>query len=144
MLSQRSHYALRALLILAAKTGDGPLQSWQIAKSANLSPKFLETVLLELKKAGLVLSRRGCKGGYVLGRPAEKISFAEIVMATDGSMALSPCVSEIAYRRCDDCFDEASCSIRKALVRVRDITSDALHSYDLASAAESMRLQGAL
>jgi Rrf2 family protein len=144
MLSQRSHYALRAMLVLAANGSDTPMRTGQIAKAANLSPKFLEVILLELRKAGILRSYRGCKGGFVLARPARDISFADIVQVTDGSLALSRCVSEVSYARCEDCFDEAHCEIRRALRTTRDMTSQVLQSYDLASAAHRMRGAGTL
>ena len=144
MLSQRSHYALRAMLVLAAHDGDLPMQTWQIAKAASLPPKFLEVILLQLRKAGILQSFRGCKGGFVLARAAKDISFADIVAVADGSLALSGCVSEMAYARCDDCFDEAHCEIRRALLSARDVTTNVLQSYDLASAARRMRGAGVL
>src|SRR5690242_13099117 len=107
MLSKRSHYALRALLVLAGGDGVAPMRTGQIAKAASLSPKFLEVILLELRKAGILRSYRGCKGGFLLARPASEISFADIVRVTGGSMALSSCTSEVAYARCDGCFDES-------------------------------------
>ena len=82
--------------------------------------KFLEQILLELKRRGLVHSVRGRHGGYQLGRNPKDISFAEIIRLIDGPLALSPCASRTAYRRCDDCTDEATCAIRKALIDVRN------------------------
>jgi Rrf2 family protein len=144
MLSQRSHYALRAMLVLAANGSDTPMRTGQIAKAANLSSKFLEVILLELRKAGILRSYRGCKGGFVLARSADAISFADIVQVTDGSLALSRCASEISYTRCDDCFDETYCEIRRALLAARAVTSNVLQSYDLASAARRMQSTGSL
>ena len=144
MLSKRAHYALRAMLVLAASDGATPMRTGQIAKAAKLSPKFLEVILLELRKAGLLRSYRGCKGGFLLARAAQAISFADIVRVTDGSLALSPCVSEVAHARCEDCFDEAFCEIRHALARARDATNAMLQSYDLAGAAARLQAGGQL
>jgi Rrf2 family protein len=144
MLSQRGHYALRALLVLAANDEGTPMRTPQIAKATNLSSKFLEVILLELRKAGLLQSFRGCKGGFVLGRPASDITFADIVRVTDGSLALSPCACEIAYARCKDCFDEPYCEIRRALTAAQGTTTAILQSYDLAGAALRMRAAGKL
>ena len=95
MLSQKSHYALRALLVLAAR-GDGkPIQIAEIADSANIPKKFLEQILLELKKPGIVRSHRGRSGGYSLGRPAKDISFADVLRVTDGPLALTPCGAKV-------------------------------------------------
>jgi len=135
MLSQRSHYALRAMLILAAHGDRPPLCTAEIARAANVSPKFLEAILLTLRKSGLLVSHRGCKGGFQLARSANQISFADVVRVTDGSLALAPCVNELAPAKCEDCFDEHSCQIRHALLRARVSTDEVLNSYDLASAS---------
>jgi Rrf2 family protein len=144
MLSQKSRYALRALLVLAARSETGPLQISEIAETAGVPRKFLEQILLELKKPGIVQSHRGRSGGYSLGRPAKNISFADILRVTDGPLALSPCVSVMAYRKCDDCFEESVCAIRKALLAARDATAEVLESRSLAAAAAQMRRCGAL
>ena len=144
MLSQRSRYALRAMLVLAASTTHSPMRTAEIARGANISPKFLEAILLELRKAGLLISHRGCKGGFQLARPANQISFADVVRVTDGSLALAPCVNEIAPGKCQDCFEESFCEIRRALLTARDVTANALRSYDVAGAVSRMRNTGTL
>src|SRR5579871_585517 len=116
MLSQKSRYALRALLVLTARGEAVPVQISEIAQDAKVPRKFLEQILLELKKPGIVRSHRGRSGGYSLGRPAKDISFADVLRVTDGPLALSPCVSMMAYRKCDDCFEETVCVISKALL----------------------------
>ena len=127
---------------MTARGDRAPMCAPQIASVARLSPKFLEHILLELRKAGILRSFRGRKGGFILGRPASEITFADIVKAMDGSLALSPCVCEISYTRCKDCFDEAFCEIRRALARARDVTDAVLESYDLEGAAIRMREAG--
>ena len=144
MISQKARYALRALLYLAARGDDAPVQIAEIAEAEKIPRKFLEAILLELKKTGIVRSHRGRSGGYSLGRPAKDISFADVLRVTDGPLALSPCVSVMAYRKCDDCFDEAVCGIRKALLAARDATAEVLESRSLAAAAAQMRRSGAL
>src|SRR5450755_1460568 len=139
MLSQKSRYALKALLVLAARGDTDPMQISDIADTAHIPRKFLEQILLELKKTGIVRSHRGRAGGYALGRPAKDISFADVLRVTDGPLALSPCVSVMAYRPCDDCFDEAVCAIRKALLAARDATAEILESRNLAAAAQQVR-----
>lgn len=134
MLSQKARYALRALYVLAAKPADQTAMIAEIADEARAPRKFLEQILLDLKKRGIVRSQRGRHGGYGLGRPAEKITFAEIIRTIDGPLALSPCVSVTAYRRCDDCMDEATCATRKVLLAVRDATADILEHRTLADA----------
>jgi Rrf2 family protein len=144
MLSQKSRYALKALLVLAAQGDSAPMQIAEIAEAAQVPRKFLEQILLELKKPGIVRSQRGRAGGYALGRAAKDISFADVLRVTDGPLALTPCVSVMAYGKCDDCFDEAICGIRKAMLAARDATAAALESRSLAAAAAQMKRAGAL
>jgi Rrf2 family protein len=110
-----------------------------IAQEADVPRKFLEQILLELRKRGILRSLRGRSGGYLLGRAAKDISFADILRVTDGPLALSPCVSVTAYQACEDCFDEAVCPIRKALLAARDATAEVLESRTLAMAAAQLR-----
>ncbi len=144
MISQKARYALRALLYLAAKGDAAVVQISEIAEKERIPRKFLEAILLELKKPGIVTSQRGRSGGYSLGRPAKKISFADVLRVTDGPLALSPCVSVMAYRPCDDCFDEAICAIRKALLAARDATARILETQNLSDAAKQLQKSGAL
>lgn len=134
MLSYKTRYALRALFVLGENKGDDPVMIADIARQANVPRKFLEQILLEMKRRGIVHSRRGKYGGYALGRRPEDISFAEVFRLTDGPLALSPCASRTAHRRCDDCEDENSCAIRKVLLKVRDATADILEHHTLADA----------
>lgn len=137
MLSQKARYALRALFVLGARETQEPVMIADIAEEANVPRKFLEQILLELKKRGIVHSTRGKFGGYTLGRNAEAISFAEVIRAIDGPLALSPCASRTAYRRCDDCVDEVTCAIRKVLLDVREATAGILEQRTLAQALAS-------
>ncbi|MDP3853990.1 Rrf2 family transcriptional regulator [Phenylobacterium sp.] len=134
MLSQKARYGLRALVELARAQGQ-QVTSGELALRADAPRKFLEAILLELARNRLVVSRRGKFGGYVLARPAAEISFAEIIRVMDGPLALAPCVSRLSFRKCDDCPDLATCSLREALLRARDATSDVLEGYSLAAAA---------
>lgn len=136
MLSQKARYALRALFLLARRPSGTPVMIAEIAAEARVPRKFLEQILLELKKRGMLHSVRGKHGGYTLGRPPNKISFAEVIRAIDGPLALSPCVSVTAYRRCDDCIDEATCSLRKVLLAVRDLTANILETRTLADSLD--------
>jgi Rrf2 family protein len=126
MLSQKARYALRALFVLARRPPGASVMIAEIAKEANVPRKFLEQILLDLKKRGLVHSHRGKFGGYTLGRKPDEIAFAEVIRVIDGPLALTPCSSQTAYRRCDDCFDETTCAIRKAMLEVRAATADIL------------------
>jgi Rrf2 family protein len=135
MLAQKTRYALRSLLYLAEDRGAAPVQLARIAETQRVPPKYLELIMLELKKAGLIRSTRGPKGGYALARPAEEISFGEIVRAMEGPIALVPCASVNFYERCGDCHDEASCAIRRAFGLVRDQTTSLLDGISLAEGA---------
>ena len=134
MLSQKARYALRAMIELARENGQ--VTAGELADRADAPRKFLEAILLSLSREGLVVSRRGKFGGYVLGRPAEAVSFAEIIRLVDGPLALAPCVSRTAFRRCEDCRDLAACALREALLKARDATAAVLEGYSLADAAQ--------
>ena len=134
MLSSKARYALRAVVELARAEGR-QITAGELAERADAPRKFLEAILLELARRGVVVSRRGKLGGYSLARPAAEISFAEVIRVIDGPLALAPCVSRLQFRKCDDCPDLATCSIREALLRARDATADVLEGYSLAEAA---------
>jgi Rrf2 family protein len=137
MLSQKTKYALRALVELARAEG-AQLTAGEMAVRADAPRKFLEAILLELSRHRIVTSRRGKFGGYTLTRPAAEISFAEVIRVTEGPLALAPCVSpRLGLRKCDDCPDLALCTLREALARARDATADVLEGYSLADAAAS-------
>jgi Rrf2 family protein len=139
MLSQKARYALHALIVLAEHGGEEPLMIAEIADEARVPRKFLEQILLDLKKRGIVRSLRGRSGGYLLGKPAKTITFAEIIRTIDGPLALSPCVSTTAYHKCDDCDDEETCAIRKVLLAARDATAAVLEARTLASAVTAKK-----
>jgi Rrf2 family protein len=134
MLSSKARYALRALVELARVEG-AQITAGDLAERADAPRKFLEAILLELARRGVVVSRRGKLGGYSLARAAGEISFAEVIRVIDGPLALAPCVSRLQFRKCDDCPDLATCSIREALLRARDATAEVLEGYSLAEAA---------
>lgn len=133
MLSQKARYALRAMIELARD--DGQVTAGELSIRADAPRKFLEAILLSLARDGLVVSRRGKFGGYRLGRPADEISFAQVIRLVDGPLALAPCVSRTAFRRCEDCRDLATCALREALLKARDATAQVLEGYSLADAA---------
>jgi Rrf2 family protein len=119
MLSKKSQYAFRALTTLARNEGKGPLPISKIVKEHPISVKFLETILLELRKNDLLGSKKGKGGGYFLLMPPEEISLAQIIRILDGPIAPLKCVSLNFYERCDDC-NEVSCGLNKLMAEVRD------------------------
>ncbi len=133
MISQKAKYALRALILLAR---DGKsLTIPEISRRQAIPRKFLEQILLQLNHHGLVYSRRGKEGGYALLRPADRVTFGEVLRIIDGPVAPLPCLSRIAYRRCDDCEEEASCEIRRVFSRVADATRGVLDETTIADGA---------
>ena len=126
MLSQKAKYALKALLVLAERPAGVPVQVVELAEEGNIPRKFLELIMLELKKHGIVHSQRGKHGGYMLAASPSEISFGDIVRAMDGPLAPIPCASLTAYRRCADCTNEKTCAVRIMMRRVRDAASEIL------------------
>jgi len=137
MLSQKAKYALRALVYLATQPAGASAPIGDVATGAKAPKKFLEAILLEMKQAGLLDSRRGRFGGYVLARPPQDISFADVIRVADGPLALAPCASRTAYRPCDDCFDVETCPIRAALIAGRDAVASVLENWTLADALKT-------
>jgi Rrf2 family protein len=137
MLSHKARYALRALVELARDQGGGQMTSSEIASRADAPRKFLEAILLELSRRGLIISRRGKYGGYQLARAPAEISFAQVIRVVDGPLALAPCVSHMAFRKCEDCPSLEGCTLREALMKARDATSSVLEAYSLADALAS-------
>ena len=135
MLAQKTRYALRSLLYLVEEGQGAPVQLARIAETQQIPRKYLELIMLELKKGGLVRSTRGPGGGYVLGRSPADISFGEIVRLLEGPIALVPCASVNFYARCGDCHDEESCAIRRAFAMLRDQSAALLEGISLAEAA---------
>ena len=122
------------LFLAEAPPAGPPIPMTRIAAEANVPRKFLELILADLRGAGFLLSTRGKAGGYKLARPCHLISLGEIIRVIEGPLALVPCVSRTAYRRCADCRDEAGCAIRLAMLRVRDETARILDGTSLADA----------
>lgn len=137
MLSQRSRYALRALVHLAGRPDASRAAVADIAEAAAAPRKFLEAILLDLKRQHILVSTRGRMGGYALARPPAEISFADIIRALDGPLALAPCASRTAYRPCETCPSVADCAVHPALVLARDAVAAVLERYTLDIAAEA-------
>ncbi|MBO9499444.1 MAG: Rrf2 family transcriptional regulator [Novosphingobium sp.] len=134
MISNKAKYAFRALLAIAAEPEGSALTSAEIARRHAIPHKFLEQILLDLKKAGVLDSRRGKTGGYVMLRPADTVSFGEILRLFEGPLAPLPCLSRNAYRRCEDCESEANCEIRREFARAYDASRLVLDTRTLGDA----------
>ena len=135
MISNKAKYALKALVFLAKAHREGRIVSAsEIAESDHIPKKFLEQILLQLKHRGIVASQRGKAGGYTLGRRPEEVTFGEVLRLIDGPIAPLPCLSRIAYERCEDCADEANCEVRRVFSSVADATRAVLDRTTLATA----------
>src|ERR1041385_2868158 len=131
MLSMKAKYGLKAMIRLAKDYGRGP---WLIADLANdegIPKKFLELILLELKQHGVLQSKKGKGGGYLLARRPADITVGSVLRVLDGNLAPVPCVSSAGYRPCDECRDPASCSIRLLMSEVHGATTSILDSTTL-------------
>ncbi|MFO1081724.1 MAG: Rrf2 family transcriptional regulator [Reyranellaceae bacterium] len=134
MISHRAKYAMRALIALAQVEPDESVSIAELAVRQAIPKKFLEQILLDLKRHGIVHSRRGQQGGYSLLKDPSSITFGRILRIVDGPIALLPCLSKIAYRRCDDCVDESSCEIRRVFAEVAESSRQILDNTSLADA----------
>src|SRR3989339_1646961 len=131
MLTQKTRYSMLALTRLAREYGKGTLMISEIAESERIPKRFLESILLELKKQGYLASKLGKKGGYYLLKSPEKISLLEIVRIFEGSIAMLKCTSEKFYQPCEHCKDEATCSIRGTFKDIREYTYNKLANTTL-------------
>jgi Rrf2 family protein len=137
MLTQKAKYALRALAVLAEADPRVPLPIHEVADRAHAPQKFLESILLELRRHGVLASTRGKSGGYVMARPADEVRVGDVIRMVDGPLAPIPCASLTAYRPCTDCPDPAACSIRLVMRRVRDATAEILDNTTVADLART-------
>ena len=135
MLSKKTQYAFKALMYLAQHTDKGPVLIAEIAKKKKIPLKFLENILLELKKAGVLESKKGKGGGYYFAVPPSQVPMAKVMRLLDGPIALLPCVSLNFYERCKNC-DEKSCGLHDMMVNVRDVTLRVLEKRTVADIAK--------
>lgn len=131
MLSKKAKYALKALLYLGKNEEKGVVLISEISAEEGIPKKFLEQILLELKKQGILQSKRGKDGGYLLGKTPEEINIGTVLRIIDGPLAPIPCVSKLAYQRCDECIDENTCEIRNLFWQVREETVKILEGTSL-------------
>jgi Rrf2 family protein len=131
MLSKKAKYALNALVHLSRKNGQGPVLISTISEDENIPRKFLESILLDLSKAGYVASKKGRGGGYYLIKEPKEINTADILRFIDGPIALLPCVTTKFYQKCEECHDEETCGIRDLFSELRESMVNLLKSNSL-------------
>jgi Rrf2 family protein len=132
MLTKKGKYGLKAMLHLAGRPPGVPSLVTEIATTNAIPKKFLDTILGELRNAGLVNSKKGKGGGYTLARPAREIRVGHIIRILDGPLAPIQCASKTSYRRCDDCKDENSCGVRLVMLEAREAIATVLDNRTLA------------
>ena len=131
VLSNRTKYALKALLAVYKDKSGAPVHIYSIAKSENIPQKFLELIMLDLKKTGAINSKRGKGGGYYLTQDPSKIKIGNIIRQLEGPIALLACASVTNYKRCKDCKDENLCNLRALMFEVREKTAQILDQTNL-------------
>jgi Rrf2 family protein len=135
MISQKAKYAIKAVVALARTDAEQRAIS-EIAEQENIPKKFLEQILLDLKHHGIVTSRRGKAGGYALLKKPDDITLGEILRIVDGPVAPLPCLSRMAYRRCEDCGSEENCEVRRAFSIVAEATRRILDTTTIAASLD--------
>ncbi|WP_294246457.1 Rrf2 family transcriptional regulator [uncultured Chryseobacterium sp.] len=125
MLSKKSQYAFKALSYLVEKRNDGPVLISEIAEHKKIPLKFLENILLQLRKADILDSKKGKGGGYFFREKPEDVSLSRIIRLVNGPIALLPCVSLNFYEKCDDCTED-HCGLHDVLIEVRDASLNIL------------------
>jgi len=132
MLSKKAKYALKALEYIAKESGGEPLLIAEIAEQQRIPRKFLEVILLELRRDGILQSRMGKNGGYFLRKHPKEINIGHVIRLIDGPIALLPCVSYKFYEPCAECEDEATCGLRDVMQQLRESTNRILNKVSLA------------
>src|ERR1700749_3533662 len=122
MLSKKTKYAIKALVVLGKNADKPPMQISKIAEEERIPKKFLEQILLDLRNAGFLYSKKGAGGGYSLNKEPKDIFLDSIMRITDGPIAMVPCASLNFYHKCEECHQETSCGIRDVFIQVRDAT----------------------
>ena len=132
MLSKKTKYGIKALTFLGRQEDDTPVAIASISKSENISLKFLESILLTLRKNGILGSKKGKGGGYYLLKSPSEIPMTAIMRILEGPISMVPCVSLNFYEKCDDCPDENACAVHNLMMQVRDNTLDVFRNTSLA------------
>jgi Rrf2 family protein len=144
-ISKRTQYGLKAMLGLGARYGQGPVLIATLSREESIPIKFLELILLDLKGAGLLESKKGPRGGYQLTRPPSTVTVGSLIRIMEGPLAPLPCASETAFRPCEECQDVESCGTRIVMRQVRDAIAGVLDRTtlaDLIRQVESARRKG--
>ncbi|MCB9202217.1 MAG: Rrf2 family transcriptional regulator [Flavobacteriales bacterium] len=131
MLNKKTKYAFHALTFIGKQNPENRVQVKDISKETNISKKFLESILLDLKNAGILQSKSGKGGGYSLNKTPKEIELATIFRMFNGPIALLSCASLNYYQSCDDCKNEVECGLRKIMMQVRDETLKILQNKTL-------------
>lgn len=126
MLSKKTKYAINALVYLAKKPAKQPVLISEIAEHEHIPKKFLETILLDLRNAGFLNSKKGKGGGYYLIKKPSEVSLADVIRYFDGAIGMLPCVTHKYYERCAECDNEVTCGIRHAFLQIRNETVELL------------------
>lgn len=131
MLSKKSKYAIHSLVYLAKNFDKGPILISEIAENQKIPKKFLEAILLDLRNAGMLNSKKGKGGGYYLIKSPSDVNLADVVRLFEGAIALLPCVTHRFYEPCVECEDEHACGIRDVFMQIRNETVDILKNSTL-------------
>jgi len=132
MLSKKTKYAIKALVVLGKNADKPPMQISKIAEEEKIPKKFLEQILLDLRNAGFLYSKKGAGGGYSLNKDPKEIFLVQIMRITDGPIAIVPCASLNFYHKCEECHQETTCGIRDVFIQVRDATVKILSETSIA------------
>ncbi|WP_347922833.1 Rrf2 family transcriptional regulator [Pontimicrobium sp. SW4] len=132
MLSAKTKYGIKAMTFMAKQEYKTPVQIAAIAESENISQKYLESILLTLRKAGFLGSKKGKGGGYYLLKKPEDIKMSGVMRVLEGPIAMVPCVSLNFYEKCEDCPDENACAVHNLMLEVRDNTLNIFNNRSLA------------
>ena len=139
MLNKKTKYGLHALIHLAKRYSQGSVLITDLAKEEKIPKKFLEAILLDLKKSGLLHSKKGKGGGYALAKPPDQIHLGRVIRILEGPLAPVSCVSQSAYRKCEECRDEKICGIRLVMKDVRDAMANILDKTSLGDLLERVK-----
>ena len=132
MLSKKTKYGLKALVYLARQEDRTPVQIATISEDENISRKYLESILLTLRKSGFLASKKGKGGGYYLLKDPKEVQVTSVMRVLEGPIAMTPCVSLNFYEECKDCPNEAKCEVRRLMLEVRNSTLKIFNNKSLA------------